>query len=147
MLLVQLFLFLEDQRVGMSLQHEDRREEGYVGAHRYVSQHNEHKEMADLGYKLKDIDKTKANEDPTMSVLVLDLQQVLDTPSLTANVSFYKRLLSTFNLTIRDCTTDGGITHCYMWNEAIEKRGSEDIASCVLKKLESLHVFIICQQE
>lgn len=103
-----------------------------------IQDHNKHKDLADLGYKHKDTDKTKAKEDTTMRVLVFDLQQVLDTPSLTANVSFYKRLLSTYNLTIRDCTTDGGTTHCYMWHEAIGNRGSEDIASCVLKKLESL---------
>lgn len=101
-------------------------------------EHNQHKDMADLAYKLKDADKKQAKEDPSIRVLVFDLQQVLDTPSLTTNVSFYKRLLSTFNLTIRDCTTDGGTTSCYMWHEAIGKRGSDEIASCVLKKLESL---------
>lgn len=94
--------------------------------------------MADLAYKLKDMDKNRAKEDPSMRILVFDLQQVLDTPSLTTNVSFYKRLLSTYNLTIRDCTNDGGTTDCFMWHEAIGKRGSEEIASCVLKKLESL---------
>lgn len=101
-------------------------------------EHNKHKADADLGYKLKDADKNKAKEDPTMRVLVFDLQQVLDTPSLTANVSFYKRLLSTYNLTVRDCTVDGDITSCYMWHEVIGKRGSDEIASSVLKKLESL---------
>ncbi|KAJ8885499.1 hypothetical protein PR048_011697 [Dryococelus australis] len=95
-----------------------------------ILQHNEHKEMADLGYNLKAIDKTKANEDPTIRVLVFDLQQISDTPSLTANISFNKHIILTYNLTIRDCTTDGVTTHCYI--------GSEDIVSCVLKKLKSL---------
>lgn len=58
--------------------------------------------MADLAYKLKDMDKNRVKEDPSMRILVFDLQQVLDTPSLTTNVSFYKRLLSTYNLPIRD---------------------------------------------
>lgn len=41
-------------------------------------------------------------------------------------------------MTIRDCTADGGSTICYMWHEAIGKRGSKETASCVKKKLESL---------
>lgn len=94
--------------------------------------------MADLAYKLKDEDKKKAKEDPTTRVLVFDLQQVLDIPSQTANVSFYKRLLSTYNLTIRDCTVDGSTTCCFIWHEGIGKRGSEEIASSVLRKLQSL---------
>lgn len=43
-------------------------------------EHNQHKDMADLAYQLKDADKTQAKVDPTMRVLVFDLQQVLDTP-------------------------------------------------------------------
>lgn len=65
------------------------------------------------------------------------MQQVLDTPALSSNVSFYKGLLSTFNLTIRDCSEDGG-TECYMWQEAIGGRGSNYIASCLHQKLINL---------
>lgn len=101
-------------------------------------EHNEHKDMADLAYKYKDADKKKAKEDRTFRVIVFDLQQVLDTPSLTANVSFYKRLLATYNLTTRECNAEADLTDCYMWHEAIGKRGSEEIASCILAKLESL---------
>lgn len=56
--------------------------------------HNQHKEMTDLGYRMKDVDINSAKEEPKIRVLVFDLQQVLNTPSLTANVSFYKRPLN-----------------------------------------------------
>ncbi|KAE9521520.1 hypothetical protein AGLY_018076 [Aphis glycines] len=82
-------------------------------------------------------DKIKALASSNMRVLVFDLEQVLDTPVLSTNVSFYKRLLSTFNLTIRDCSEDGG-TECYMWHEAIGERGSNDIASCLYQKIINL---------
>lgn len=57
-------------------------------------------------------DKINALASNNIRILVFDLQQVLDTPALSRNVSFYKRLLSTFNLTIRDCSENEG-TECY----------------------------------
>ncbi|KAL4156025.1 hypothetical protein QTP88_000060 [Uroleucon formosanum] len=82
-------------------------------------------------------DKINALASNNIRVLVFDLKQVLDTPALSTNVSFYKRLLSTFNLTIRDCSENEG-TECYMWHEAIGGRGSNEIASCLYQKILNL---------
>ncbi|KAL4103398.1 hypothetical protein QTP88_018775 [Uroleucon formosanum] len=82
-------------------------------------------------------DKINALASNNIRVLVFDLEQVLDTPALSTNVSFYKRLLSTFNLTIRDCFENEG-TECYMWHEAIGERGSNEIASCLYQKILNL---------
>ncbi|KAL4084507.1 hypothetical protein QTP88_000049 [Uroleucon formosanum] len=82
-------------------------------------------------------DKINALASNNIRVLVFDLEQVLDTPALSTNVSFYKRLLSTFNLTIRDCSENEG-TECYMWHEAIGGRGSNEIASCLYQKILNL---------
>lgn len=100
-------------------------------------QHETHKKLADLGYMQKKEDKINALASNNIRVLVFDLEQVLDTPNLSTNVSFYKRLLSTFNLTIRDCSENEG-TECYMWHEAIGGRGSNDIASCLYQKILNL---------
>jgi len=100
-------------------------------------QHETHKKLADLGYMQKKEDKINALASNNIRVLVFDLEQVLDTPALSTNVSFYKRLLSTFNLTIRDCSENEG-TECYMWHEAIGGRGSNDIASCLYQKILNL---------
>lgn len=97
----------------------------------------EHKRMADLAYKKKDEDKKSAAEDKSKRVIVFDLQQVLNTPSLSTNIAYYKRLLSTYNLTVRDCSEDGH-TECYMWHEALGGRGSDQIASCIFQKIKSL---------
>lgn len=96
-----------------------------------------HKQVADEGYAQKRIDKENCSTDVSKVVLVFDLQKVLNTPSLTTNIAYYKRLLSTYNLTIRDCSKDGG-TDCFMWYEAIGGRGSHEIASCLYKKILSL---------
>lgn len=101
------------------------------------SDYEKHKETADEAYAQKRLDKASCINNPSKVVLVFDLQQVLNTPSLTTNVSFYKRLLSTYNLTIRDCS-EGGRSECYMWHESTGGRGSEQIASCLFKKLGSI---------
>ncbi|KAL4103302.1 hypothetical protein QTP88_018679 [Uroleucon formosanum] len=100
-------------------------------------QHETHKKLADLGCMQKKEDKINALASNNIRVLVFDLEQVLDTPALSTNVSFYKRLLSTFNLTIRDCSENEG-TECYMWHKAIGGRGSNEIASCLYQKILNL---------
>lgn len=97
---------------------------------------DDHVKDADMAYEQKKKDKIASKNDPKKVVLVFDLEKVLDTPALTSNVAFYKRLLSTYNLTIRDCSISGG-TICYMWHEGIAGRGSNDIASCLFKRINS----------
>lgn len=57
-------------------------------------------------------DKMNALASPNIRVIMFDLEQALDTPSLPTNDSFYKEMLSTFNL--RDCDENGD-SECYMW--------------------------------
>lgn len=99
--------------------------------------YEEHKEMTDYGYLKKNEDKESILHTNDKTVLDFYLQEVLNTPSLSANVAYYKRLLSTYNLTIRDCSINGG-TECYMWHEALGGRGLDQIASCLYKKLNNL---------
>ncbi|KAE8737387.1 hypothetical protein FOCC_FOCC017150 [Frankliniella occidentalis] len=73
--------------------------------------------------------KIDAQTDLSLRVLVFDLEQVLETPLLSTGAAFYFRRLSTFNLTIYDCTTK--VTHCYMWCEVDGNRGANEIASCL----------------
>jgi len=80
--------------------------------------------------------KAEAQEDKSMVVATFDLQAVLPSPKLNASAVYYKRKLSTYNLTVysladHDCT-------CYMWHEGTAGRGSSDIASCMLKYLTDL---------
>lgn len=99
--------------------------------------HDEHIAQAEMGYESKRKDKESATNNPGERVLVFDLQQVLPTPYLSTNIAYYKRLLSTYNLTVRDCSHVQE-THCFMWHEAIGGRGSDQIASCVFRKITML---------
>ncbi|KAK3924122.1 Phosphoglycerate kinase, chloroplastic [Frankliniella fusca] len=90
---------------------------------------NTHLDRAQAAYDFKKKCKLDAESDPSMKVLVFDLEQVLETPLLTTGAAFYSRQLSTYNLTIYD--TVSKITYCYMWSELDGKRGANEIASCI----------------
>ena len=66
-----------------------------------------------------------------VDMYTFDLQQSLPTPKLSTNVVFYKRQMWTYNLGIHNCSTEKG--YMYMWPESVASRGSQDIASCLLK--------------
>ena len=53
------------------------------------------------------------------------------------SVSFYKRSLWVYNLTINDSDSKTP-TKCYMWNEITAQRGGNEITSCVFKHIQNL---------
>ena len=74
--------------------------------------------------------------DDTQASICMDLQQTLVTPRLSTNVAYYKRKIWTYNFGIHDLT---GVVRpvMYVWNEAVAKRGSSEIASCLTHYLEN----------
>lgn len=94
-----------------------------------------HHEKADLAYKSKDSDKNFATSNANIKMYTFDLQQCLPTPYLTTSVSYYKRQLNTYNLTIHDCVTN--TAYCFMWHEGEGRRGANEIASCLYNHLNS----------
>ena len=67
---------------------------------------------------MKDDDKNDA---------CFDLQKVLHCPRAESSAFYYKRHLAIYNFTIYDCTRNE--RSCYLWNETIGKKGSNEIAS------------------
>lgn len=49
---------------------------------------------------------------------------------------YYKRKLNAYNFTIYENHSSDG--YCYIWDECNAQKGSNEIATCVLKYLESL---------
>ncbi|KAK4320631.1 hypothetical protein Pmani_008514 [Petrolisthes manimaculis] len=74
--------------------------------------------------------------DDTQAKICMDLQQTLVTPRLTTNVAYYKRKIWTYNFGIHDLT-GAARPLLYVWNEAVAKRGSCEIASCLIHYIEN----------
>lgn len=67
--------------------------------------------------------------------LSIDLQQVLSIPALTHTQMYYLRQLSCYNLGMH--VGDNAEVLLNLWHEAMHGRGSNEIASCLLKAVES----------
>lgn len=100
------------------------------------TQHEEHLTEAEDAYTSKRLDKDKSYKNKSLQTFTFDLQQCLPTPFLRSSVSFYKRPLWTFNLTVQNIAT--GQPVCFMWHEAIANRGGNEIASCIFHHLKML---------
>jgi len=79
--------------------------------------------------QVKDEVKELAKADEKINAACFDLQQVLTTPKSMSSQLYYRRKLSTFNLTVFNLARKHG--SCYMWHEGVGKRGANNIASCV----------------
>jgi hypothetical protein len=92
-------------------------------------QHQERKTEARIE---KDKDKARAKSDKSTHVETFDLQAVLTTPCSLVGELYYKRKLCVYNLSTY--SLKDGNTTCYVWEETQAKRGSCEIATCLLKQ-------------
>ncbi|XP_060806519.1 uncharacterized protein LOC132903184 [Amyelois transitella] len=96
----------------------------------------EHMKNKDVARSLKKQDKIKATTHPeTITSATFDFQKILSTPHGETSSFYYKRKLSIFNFTVFEMGLKKGI--CYMWPETIAKRGSNEVASCLLHFIEN----------
>lgn len=63
-----------------------------------------------------------------------DLQRTLETPSLSTNVAYYKRVLWTYNLCVYDEIHK--IAYMYIWSENVASRGAQEIGSALIYHFE-----------
>ena len=64
----------------------------------------------------------RAKLDPSTGTCSFHIQQVLTTPYGNVSTLYYKRKLSSYNLTAFNEATKQG--HCFVWSETMAKRGS-----------------------
>lgn len=98
-----------------------------------IKQKDEHLKMADMAYQEKKNDKAVSKINKEILTVSFDLQKCLATPSLSSGLSFYKRQLWTFNLTVYETYGNKNVSYCYLWNETQASRGGQEIASCIYK--------------
>jgi hypothetical protein len=96
----------------------------------------EHQKRKTLARGEKDLDKSFAKKKHTYHAATFDLEAVLPVPCSLVSQVYYKRKLSCYNLSVYSLAD--GKTTCFMWNESEGKRGSCEIATCLLLYLKSL---------
>lgn len=84
--------------------------------------------------KKKDVEDSLQNK--TSLVAVYDMQAVLPVPCAQASEFYYVSKLATMNFTIYNISNKTGT--CYVWNETVGKRGSNEIGSFVYSYLKDL---------
>ena len=99
---------------------------------------NTHLHLAESAYESKRRDKEECQNNPGYVTISFDLQKCLPTPYLRSGLSFYKRQLWTFNLTIYQTLGKESCSLCYVWNETVAGRGGQEIGSCIYHYLHNL---------
>lgn len=94
---------------------------------------NNHLEMAQNCYENKKKDKERSKLDSSYVTISFDLEKCLPTPFLRNGISFYKRQLWVYNLTLYKTDHMGNEGICFLWDETKAGRGGQEIASCLRK--------------
>ena len=98
-----------------------------------------HHDVAELGFESLRTDTQLSQDEPTSHlVMSFDLEQNLPTPHIHTSLVFYLRQLWVYNLGIHNVSNGNG--YMCMWPENVARRGSDEIASCLLKYFRSLTV-------
>ena len=100
-----------------------------------------HNKTANMAHTL--IKNFVGSQNSTVAAIAIDLQQALPTPKINSGIQYYKRKLWTYNLGIHNIVT--GQASMYIWDETVGKRGSSEIASCLMHyitpQVDTLHIF------
>lgn len=95
-----------------------------------------HLQEKEMSRKEKDKDKELSmQENSSLLVCCYDLQAVIPLPCGEISTFFYKSKLNCINFTVYNITDKSG--YCYLWHEALAKRGANEIATCIYKFLKN----------
>ena len=83
--------------------------------------------------QLKEMHKDRSKGDKHFEAFVFDLEEVLPTPKVNCSLWYYKRKVSTYNLSWYELGSSE--VTCNVWNEATAGRGSNEISSCIFTAL------------
>lgn len=95
----------------------------------------EHKEQAKMVQQLlsSQSDLVQSDSEESVRVIAMDLQQTLPCPRVSTGIAYYARKLWVYNFCIFDITK--GKATMFVWDEVTGGRGSDEVASCLIKWL------------
>lgn len=99
-------------------------------------EYDEHQKQKERAREEKSKDKDRAKADESIYVAAFDLQAVLTTPCSLVCELYYSRKLCCYNLTIYSLGDKQVV--CHVWDETRCKRGSCEIATCLMKNTLSV---------
>ena len=101
------------------------------------------KEAFDAHMKCKEMcrdekrkDKARALSDSTFYSATFDLEKVLQTPCSLVSELYYRRKLSSYNLSFYSLHDKTAV--CYLWDESHGGRGSSEIGTCLIDHITSV---------
>ena len=100
------------------------------------AKYQEHQKNKQSARNLKTKMKEMASQDKSLVVAAFDLQKVLSVPHGEHSDFFYKRKLAVYDLTVTNLETRQ--VSCYVWDQTVAKRGSNEISSCLYKYINQL---------
>ena len=95
----------------------------------------EHQKAAEEARTQLKINLEEAKTADHIETLTFDLEKTLPLPRLPAGIVFYKRQLWLYNLGIHSGKTNK--SHCFTWSEGVAGRGAQEVASCLIKYIET----------
>ena len=81
-------------------------------------------------------DKARALSDESFYSATFDLENVLQTPCSLVSELYYRRKLSSYNLSFYSLHDKAAV--CYLWDESHGGRGSSEIGSCLIDHITSV---------
>lgn len=94
---------------------------------------SEHTENFQFAFALQKVDREVTVVDKEKCYITMDLQQTMPLPKLSTSKSFYLRQMWLYNFGIHCITSSGHKSYFFTWTEDIANRGSNEIASCLLR--------------
>ena len=125
----------KNDQCSLCTQFERRRQTGTIDdslQHEY----DEHQNQKERAREEKTKDKERSKTDKGIYVATFDLQAVLTTPCSLVSELYYSRKLCCYNLTIYSLGDRQVV--CHVWDESQCKRGSCEIATCLMKNTLSV---------
>lgn len=102
-----------------------------------MEEHDIHLKLAESARNALKQDQERVSSNPSHYFgFSFDLQKALPFPKLTTSVAYYKCNMYILNLGIHNFHNDN--VYMYVWDETKASRGSQEVASCLLRHLKTL---------